>query len=221
MRVGTKSILFGAHQLLIHPIIVARAWWILYGFPWDPRLWVAFIVHDLGYLGKPNMDGEEGEAHVFLGAKIMGWLFDMNYYRRHDWIPLIFDRLFGRLEPYIGANSTWYCFSFYHSRFMAKRYGIPPSRLCFADKLAQTLDPWWFYVPRARALGEIKEYRDPNHKSRGTSKNWRSVEGSDKEWYLAVQAWAGKWVEEHKGGQADTWTSTPLDYREGESGGSV
>src|SRR5258708_5910867 len=76
MTIGTKSILFGAHQFLIHPWFVAAAWWKLYGFPFDPRLWVAFFVHDLGYWGKPNMDGAEGETHVELGANIMSALFD-------------------------------------------------------------------------------------------------------------------------------------------------
>jgi hypothetical protein len=71
MKVGTKSILFGAHCFLIHPIFVFIAWCQLYGFPYDPRIWIAFFVHDLGYWGKPNMDGPEGEKHVELGAKIM------------------------------------------------------------------------------------------------------------------------------------------------------
>ncbi len=64
MRVGTKSVLFGAHCFFIHPFFVARGWWALYGCPWDPRLWVAFFVHDLGYVGSHDMDGPEGESHV-------------------------------------------------------------------------------------------------------------------------------------------------------------
>lgn len=51
MKTGTKSVLFGAHCFFIHPLFVALAWWKLFGFPWDPRLWVAFFVHDLGYWG--------------------------------------------------------------------------------------------------------------------------------------------------------------------------
>lgn len=76
LEIGTRSLLFGAHQFLIHPWFVAEAWRRLFGFPWDPRLWVLFFVHDLGYLGKPNMDGPEGEQHPRLGARIMGALFD-------------------------------------------------------------------------------------------------------------------------------------------------
>jgi hypothetical protein len=75
MKVGTKSVIFGAHCVLIHPFFVAAAWWKLYGFPFDPRLWLSFIVHDLGYLHKPNMDSFEGERHVLLGGRIMGLLF--------------------------------------------------------------------------------------------------------------------------------------------------
>ena len=53
MKIGTRSVLFGAHAFWLHPWFVAAAWWKLYGFPWDPRLWVAFFLHDLGYFGKP------------------------------------------------------------------------------------------------------------------------------------------------------------------------
>jgi hypothetical protein len=52
MRVGTKSVIFGVHSILVHPFFVAWAWSRLYGFPWDPRLWLAFLVHDIGYVGK-------------------------------------------------------------------------------------------------------------------------------------------------------------------------
>ncbi len=75
MKIGTKSVLAGAHCFLIHPLFVAWAWTKLFGFPWDPRLLVAFAVHDIGYLGRDDMDGESGEEHVVLGARLMGWLF--------------------------------------------------------------------------------------------------------------------------------------------------
>ena len=71
MNIGTRSVLFGAHQFLLHPLCLAIAWRRLYGFPWDPRLWAAFFLHDLGYIGSGDMDGPEGEKHVELGANIM------------------------------------------------------------------------------------------------------------------------------------------------------
>lgn len=129
MTVGTKSVLFGAHQFLVHPWFVAAAWWRLYGFPWDPRLWVAFFVHDLGYLGKPNMDGPEGERHVELGARVMA--------------------VFGR---------EWHDLCLFHSRYYAKKHNRQYSRLCVADKLSIALTPAWLYLPLVTATGEIREY---------------------------------------------------------------
>ncbi|KKM06036.1 hypothetical protein LCGC14_1748050 [marine sediment metagenome] len=129
MKIGTKSLLFGVHQFAIHPWFVAWAWWQLYSFPWDPRLWVAFFVHDLGYWGKSNMDGITGRSHPEFGAKIMS--------------------LFG---PY------WRDFCLYHSRFFAKQKNMPFSRLCVADKLAIALTPAWLYLPMAWLTGELKEY---------------------------------------------------------------
>jgi hypothetical protein len=131
MPIGTRSLLFGAHQFAIHPWFVAAAWWHLYGFPWDPRLWVAFFVHDLGYWGKPNLDGPEGETHPELGARLMG-------------------RLFG---------PEWHDFCLLHSRFYSKRLGRPFSRLCVADKLAIALTWLWLYIPMTRLTGELAEYR--------------------------------------------------------------
>jgi hypothetical protein len=145
MKIGTKSLLFGVHQLLIHPWFVAAAWWKLFGFPLDPRLWVAFIVHDWGYWGKPNMDGPEGETHVELGARIMHWLFDWPRYVTRQW-------------EYKVKNLTWYNFCLYHSRFYAKRDGQHFSKLCLADKYSFIMTPRWLYLPMARATGEIKEY---------------------------------------------------------------
>ncbi len=113
MTVGTKSVLFGAHQFLIHPWFVAWGWWTLYGFPFDPRLWVAFFVHDLGYIGKPNMDGPEGETHPELGARLMHWF-----------------------DGFILGGWRWHDFSLLHSRYYAKTLHKRPSRLCMADKLA-------------------------------------------------------------------------------------
>lgn len=130
MRIGTKSVLYGAHQFLIHPLFVAYAWWKLYGFPLDPRLWLAFFLHDLGYWGKPNMDGVEGESHPVFAAKIMGALF----------------------------GDDWSDFCLYHSRFYAKTSEAQYSRLCPVDKLAVALEPAWLYLPRVILTGEIKEY---------------------------------------------------------------
>jgi hypothetical protein len=129
VKLGTRSLLFGAHQFVLHPIFLAIAWTKLFGPPVDPRLWVAFIVHDLGYFGLPNMDGPEGKRHVEFGAAIMN--------------------LFGK---------EWGDFARYHSRSYAQLCGAQPSRLCAADKLATCLVPTPLYLFLVNLTGEVEEY---------------------------------------------------------------
>jgi hypothetical protein len=184
MKIGTKSVLFGAHCFFIHPWFVAFAWYKLYGFPWDPRLWVCFFVHDLGYWGKPNMDGPEGERHVEFGADIMkpfGW--------------------------------DWYYMCQNHSRYWAKTCGQKPSRLCFADKLSLYYTPAWLYLPMVCATGEIKEYlknaekADSNHwKALNYIPEVEHRSVFLKRWYAQLQKYMHDWVYEHLDGRKDEWT---------------
>jgi hypothetical protein len=184
MRIGTKTLLFGVHQVILHPLMVARAWRMLYGPIRDLRLWIAFIVHDLGYWGLPNLDGPEGQLHPYLGARIMG-------------------RLFG---------PEWYRFCLYHSRHLARAMGEPHSPLAVADKLAICCYPEWLYFFLARASGEIVEYREEARK--GIRQNPRfamhcakwAYTQDDRDWYRAVRAYMMEWVLKHKDGQQDTVT---------------
>lgn len=215
MRVGTKSVLFGAHQFLIHPCFVALAWWKLYGFPRQPWLWVAFFVHDLGYWGKPEMDGEEGEQHPRWGAGVLYWLqgvwillHQRVFYRRQFTSVTIRDirwwnlrrrwctaRLSVARQDLIWGNEVMF-----HSRFLAKLYGTRPSRLCIADKLALVLTPSWLYLPMARATGELDEYMYASqHEITGENRTPR-------EWHRAMKDHMARWVEEHRDGREDTWT---------------
>jgi len=131
MKTGTKSILFGVHQFIWHPITVLLAWRSIFRrWPTWKEL-VCIVIHDWGYWGCPNMDGAEGERHPELGFKIALELFD--------------------------ADHAYLCL--YHSRHYARRAGAEASRLCWADKLSIVYDPWWFYLPRAWLSGELLEYR--------------------------------------------------------------
>ena len=182
MKVGTRSILFGAHQFLIHPFFVAWGWIRLYGFPFDPRIWIAFFVHDLGYFGKSSMEGDEGERHVRFGARVMS--------------------VFGK---------KWKEFSLYHSRYFSKRDGAKPSRLCFADKMAIVLFPHWIYLPLAKLSGELYEYLERCqhcHDEGGCKYTSKDVDYNTdpKQWYLDVQRYVRDWIKEHKDGRDDTWT---------------
>jgi len=161
MKIGTRSLLFGVHQFAIHPWFVAWAWYKLYGFPFDLRLWMAFFIHDLGYWGKPNMDGPEGEKHPFWAASLMGRLFGIE----------------------------WYIFCLYHSRFLAKQNEQPFSRLCVADKLSIALIPAWLYLLLASMSGELKEYmqgkgaRTPAN-DRSPQKWFQDVQRYCKQWAI-------------------------------------
>jgi hypothetical protein len=148
MKTGTKSLLFGVHQIFWHPITVWIAWIYLYRKCPTWKESICIIIHDWGYWGKICMDDEEGETHPELGAKIARKLFGQCYYD----------------------------FCLYHSRHYAKKIGIEPSKLCWADKCSIIFDPWWLYLPRALASGELKEYRK-------NASNFVPLEKSHKEWF--------------------------------------
>lgn len=193
MKMGTKSLLYGAHTWWIHPWFVAIAWWKLYGFPIDPRLWVMFMVHDWGYWGKPNMDGPEGEDHVRTGANIMHWLFDPN--------PLTDEDMYW--EEITDHFDKWGYEALLHSRYYAKKNKMRPSRLCYADKLAIILMPKWMYIPLVWLTGEWIEYRDAHSHETMIGPQCGIVA-----WYDEMRAYVGDWLYHNKFGQEDTWTKT-------------
>ena len=196
MRVGTKSILFGVHQFLLHPALLWEAWRRLYGVPLDPRLYVAFAVHDLGYIGRRNMDGFDSEKHVELGAKIMKTLF----------------------------GPSWGEFCGCHSRYYARSRGLQVSRLCVADKLAFVLTPAWLYLTMGRATGGLDEYMDKSQERQAGSTAFSEQErgqiesGDAKLWLRGLQSYTRRWIEQHRNGGPDTWTAvvtTPGALRAG------
>lgn len=171
MNIGTRSLLYGIHAFYLHPFFVVRAWWKLYGFPTSFPLWVAFFVHDLGYFGKPNMDGTEGEQHPELGGRIM-------------------TRLFG---------PEWGDFTLCHSRHYARLKERNFSQLCVADKLASVLYPKWMYIALARASGEMKEYRkgDGGHRIQSWSVSVEDEE-SDMDWCNRFETFMLGWIADNK-----------------------
>lgn len=160
MKVGTKSLLFGVHCWFIHPIAIFVAWWRLYGFPWDPRLYVCFLVHDWGYFSSPNMDQWEGKRHPSTGAAIAGKLF----------------------------GQEWYDMVLLHSRHYAAMMGREPSKLCAPDKLASCIYPEWLYLTLATLSGEIKEYMRPENCTVLRDRTGLAI--SDKRtWFRALKAY--------------------------------
>ena len=222
MKTGTKSVLFGAHQIFLHPVFVTIAWIKLYGFPWDIRVWIAFFVHDLGYWGKPNMDGQEGERHPETGAKIMHWLFDGYVYKEVGYKTELFElhdytkteKLTGNWDVcdilemgeqisvlYQRRRMYWRNFTLYHSRYYAKRDNAKPSKLCYADKMAFVITPRWLYLPMTKCTGEVYEY------IRNAGYGMYALHPHPlKNWHKDAITATREWVSEHIDGKPDTWT---------------
>ncbi len=162
--VGRRSILFGVHHFLWHPITVWLAWYSLYGWPtW--RETICIFIHDWGYWSSSNMDGEEGRRHPEVGARIARMLLGDEY---------------GDLV-------------LYHSRHYARLCDQPPSKLCWADKLSILYDPKWFYLVRAIASGEIREYRK-------NAVSWIPVDQPHSVWFDWIKRKFIKLAEERKAG---------------------
>jgi hypothetical protein len=175
MQVGTKSVLFGAHAVFLHPIAVFAAHWQLYGFPWDPHLLLAFAVHDLGYLGRESVEGLGSEEHVELGGRIMDFV----------------------------CGRRWGDYTRRHSRSWCWRHGEPYSRLCVADKLAFVLTPAWLYLPMTKASGELEEYMSAADGREGggkfTETERRLLQSGDpKLWLTGLKSYTQRWVELHR-----------------------
>jgi len=131
VKVGTKSLIFGVHSVIWHPLTVLFAWVHLYGLP-NYREVLCIFIHDWGYFGCADMDDEEGSMHPELAGKIARKFFGVTY---------------GDL-------------CLYHSRRYSECQGKLPSRLCYADKLSIAYDPMWLYLLRANLTGELPMYRE-------------------------------------------------------------
>jgi len=142
MKLGTKSLLFGCHQFVIHPFFVLIAWkelyhpvsTKLYDKTYLPPLWgriLAAVIHDWGYWGCQTMDGPCGDQHSVWGANAI-------------------HRLTG--------SYWWYEELLCHSRFFARRVGKAPSNFCWVDKWATSLYPSWLWATLAWMSGEGWEY---------------------------------------------------------------
>lgn len=163
MRVGSKSLLFGVHQFVLHSVAVLVAWVRLYGWP---RWWelIAILVHDIGYWDCETMDGPDGAEHPRKGAEIAGivvYLFSGDTVLPHM-----------AYELCVG-----------HSRTYARNHRTGISKLCKADKLGSTVLPRWLYLSLARASGELAEYRQNAADYHVRTGKGIPLEASDSEWH--------------------------------------
>lgn len=155
MRRGTKSLLFGVHQVALHPAIVALAFRRIYRRWPSWREAVCIVVHDWGYWGCEAMDGPDGERHPYLGGQIAG-------------------RLLG-----VG----WKHWTAAHSRTLARIAGVEVSPLCAPDKLSSALYPRRLYLALARASGELAEYRKNAAEYHARTGRGCPAEASDEAWF--------------------------------------
>jgi hypothetical protein len=167
MKIGTKSILYGAHQFLIHPTCVTLAWRDLYGKWPSWKIFVCTVIHDWGYWGCSDIDGNEGQCHPWFAAKLAATYID-------GW---------DESDPQGSINWGYHDLCLLHSRSVAAHYKTSPSLLCWADKLAVKYDPWWLYLPRVILSGEIHEFR-----KRAAEFGEVPITASHREWYEWARA---------------------------------
>jgi len=158
MKIGTRTILFGVHQFVWHPVTVWLAFHKLYR-RW-PSWWetVGIVCHDLGYWGRSDIDGAEGRGHPVPGARLAAAI--VGFFSPPSGVVGDCYR--------IGSERSFEVFDFCigHSREMVKTYDIlfgagaaELSKLCWADKYSIFFEPEWFYLLRARLSGEIQEFK--------------------------------------------------------------
>lgn len=178
MTRGTKSILFGVHQFVWHPITVYLGW--LYLYRKFPSFWmtVAIIIHDWGYWGCEKMDDEKGEQHPVKAARLIFALVDI-------------------FSP-SGEAMYWFAIVKYHSRYLAAQYGVPPTALCWADKASMKFDPAWFYLLRAWLSGELAEYR-------ANAVGKISADASAWQWFYWCRAKCVKYAKEQTPAEPRKW----------------
>jgi hypothetical protein len=179
MKRGTKSVLFGVHQFIWHPVTVYLGW--LYLYRKLPSFWesIAIIVHDIGYWECENMDDEKGEQHPRVGAKLIRKLAlfcgkDWRTAARYEWLVT------------------------FHSRYLAAQYQVSPSALCWADKTSLKFDPAWFYLLRAWLSGELAEYR-------ANAAGHIPADASAWQWFYWIRAKCVGYAKEHTPAEARKW----------------
>lgn len=180
---GTRSVLFGVHQFLWHPLTVVYAWRKIYG-RW-PNLYelIAIAFHDIGYLGKTAMDSSYGQTHPELGARIA---------RR---LAYTLARLRGEDDINAWLISEWvWELTLYHSTHYATKCCAPVSKLYLPDKACVLYEPMWFYLLRAWSSGELREYV-----ANDNNKRWRAglPEQTSREWLVGYRTRIREKVDDH------------------------
>ncbi len=142
MTIGTRSLLFGCHQFILHPLFVIVAWWKLYGPPTFVEV-IAIIIHDWGYWGVKKIDGPDDRHPEFAARLFYALAWHDPLYKENPQNSQCFD-------------AAYLCL--YHSRFYAREHNRDPSKLCWADKYGVCLTPPRLWVLLGKLSGELDVY---------------------------------------------------------------
>jgi len=129
MKEGTKSVLFGCHNPILHGIFVLMAWKLEYK-AW-PKWWeiICIFLHDIGVWGRQYLSDDDAKiGHWETGAHFAVWLFNFG--------PLRFANLGGAPFLFIAGHAP-------------EESGYPKSKLWKPDKRVWLVAPlwllWWNY----------------------------------------------------------------------------
>ncbi len=160
MTLGTKSLLFGVHQFIIHPVLVTIAWVKIYKeFP-NWRELVCIFIHDWGYWGVDDLKAETGDKHPELGARIAFKYLGL------EWADFILGHSSFYIARSSGCNGT----------------DARESKLFAPDKYWHCIIPLWFYKLLAVPSGEFKYYRDLS-----CARQVANQQETDIEWWEKLQ----------------------------------
>ena len=130
MKLGTKTLLFGTHQFVIHPALMIVAFLKIHKRRPSMSEFLAIVVHDWGYWGCDGIDTGGGENHPYAGARIM-------------------ERLYGAHGRHLVLG---------HSTNTCNKNGVGKSSLYLPDKYYFVLLPVFMHWLLARLSGECAEY---------------------------------------------------------------
>ena len=138
MTVAKRSFLVGMHSPLWHTATVVVGWVKLFQRLPSLKEFVCILFHDIGYLCQSSIDGEDNR-HPELGARMCGVLFGRGFF------------------------NLCIC----HSRDYANRFGLPLSKLGYADKYSVLVYPNCVFEWLIKFGGEANEYHNTT-----TTRKW-------------------------------------------------
>lgn len=180
MKLGSRSLLFGVHQVIIHPLLVYIAWVVLYRSLPSFKETVGILVHDWGYWGVEDLKGETGDRHPERGAHLMRKWFGP------EWGTFILGHSTFYVARSVQANgmADWMLNGLAEANLAINGIPLPtaPSKLMAPDKYWHCMVPLWFYKLLSVPTGEFRYYRSLQH-----ARQVGPLHEPDLVWWLKLQ----------------------------------